>query len=453
MSAQHTVLVVDDEAGIRRSLSAILSDEGYRPLTAADGSECLEILEREPVHLVLLDIWMEGKDGIQVLTEIKQTYPAIPVIMMSGHGTIETAVSALKIGAYDYLEKPLSLDRVTLTCCHALKESQLARENARLKDQARSRWYMVGDSEPMQVLRAQIVRIAASCARTLITGANGSGKELVARALHHNSPRADQPFVEINCAALPEHLIESELFGYQKGAFSGADSAKPGMFEQAHHGTLFLDEVGDMSLSTQARVLRVLQEGRFQRLGDTRPREVDVWIIAATNRDLKAAIAEGQFREDLFFRLNVIPVSVPPLSDRREDIPALIRHFAAKAVREQGLPVKSFSPELIETLTQFPWPGNVRELKNIVERLMIMSPGTEIGLSDLPDEFATTPRATPQYQDIPLREARELFEADHIRRALHACGGNISKASERLGMERSNLSKKIRQLGIEPGQP
>jgi two-component system nitrogen regulation response regulator NtrX len=445
--------VVDDEAGIRRSLSAILSDEGYLPLTACNGEECLTTMSAGGIDLVLLDIWMEGQDGIEVLKEIKARYPKVPVVMMSGHGTIETAVSTLKLGAYDYLEKPLSLDRVTVTIEHALTESKLSRENMALKRKVGARWQMVGDTPRMQQLKSQIVRIAASCARTLITGENGSGKELIARALHENSPRAGQRFVEINCAALPEHLIESELFGFQKGAFSGADRDKPGMFELADHGTLFLDEVGDMSLPTQARVLRVLQEGRFQRLGDTAPREVDVWVISATNRNLTQAIADGTFREDLFFRLNVIPIQAPALNERREDIPALVKHFADRAVAEQGLTAKKFAPEVMEVLTKAPWPGNVRELKNIVERLIIMSLGNQIGIEDLPDEMSATRRSTPnEFQGMPLREARELFEVDHIKRALAACGGNISRAADRLGVERSNLSKKIRQLGIGPGQ-
>jgi two-component system nitrogen regulation response regulator NtrX len=448
VNPRPTVLVIDDEAGIRRSLSGILGDEGYRVLDAADGESGLKALSRDDVHLVLLDIWMEGLDGIETLKAIKAAHPDLPVVMMSGHGTIETAVQALKLGAYDYLEKPLSLDRVTLTAAHALNESTLHRENRRLKAQVSRRFEMVGDSEPMQRLRSEIDRVARACARALISGENGAGKELVARALHAASPRRERPFVEINCAALPEHLIESELFGYDKGAFTGAVRPKPGMFELADTGTLFLDEVGDMSLSTQARVLRVLQEGRFLRLGGTEPKTVDVWVIAATNRELKAEVAAGRFREDLYYRLAVVPIEVPPLRQRAEDVPALIAHFAGAAAREQGLPPKTFAPEAIRALTAAPWRGNVRELKNTVERLIIMSPGAEIGPGDLPDELAAAgPGAeSPEYEGMALREARDAFEAAQ-------CGGNISKAADRMHVERSNLSKKIRQLGIDPQHP
>jgi two-component system nitrogen regulation response regulator NtrX len=455
VSPRPTVLVIDDEAGIRRSLSGILGDEGYRVVEAPDGESGLKALARDDVHLVLLDIWMEGLDGIETLKAIKASHPDLPVVMMSGHGTIETAVSALKLGAYDYLEKPLSLDRVTLTAEHALNESTLHRENRRLKAQVSRTFEMVGDSEPMGRLRSEIDRVARACARALITGENGVGKELVARALHAASPRRDRPFVEINCAALPEHLIESELFGYEKGAFTGATKSKPGMFELADTGTLFLDEVGDMSLSTQARVLRVLQEGRFQRLGGTEPKAVDVWVIAATNRDLKEEVATGRFREDLYYRLAVVPLEVPPLRRRAGDIPALIAHFAQAAARDQGLAPKTFAPEVVQALTVAPWRGNVRELKNTVERLIIMSPGAEIGPGDLPDELAAARSGTvpPVYEGMALRDARDAFEADHIRRVLSECGGNISKAADRLHVERSNLSKKIRQLGIDPQHP
>jgi two-component system nitrogen regulation response regulator NtrX len=446
-----TVLVIDDEAGIRRSLTGILTDEGYQVVDAADGAAGLKALEGADVRLVLLDIWMEGLDGIATLKALKAAHPEVPVVMMSGHGTIETAVSAIKLGAFDYLEKPLSLDRVTLTVAHALKHSELHHENRRLKAQVREHWRMVGDSAAMRRLSAEIDRVAPACARALITGENGSGKELVARALHERSPRRERPFVEINCAALPEHLIESELFGYEKGAFTGAEQSKPGMFELADTGTLFLDEVGDMALPTQARVLRVLQEGRFLRLGGTETKAVDVWVIAATNRDLTAEVAAGRFREDLYYRLAVVPLRVPPLRERPEDVPALIEHFAESVVREQRLAPKTFRPEVIDLLKKAPWRGNVRELKNTVERLMIMSPGNEIGLDDLPDELSAAPRSVPppELDGVSLREARDAFEASHIRGVLKRCGGNISKAAEHLHVERSNLSKKIRQLGID----
>ena len=449
-----TVLIIDDEAGIRRSLTAILTDEGYRVLAAPDGESGLKTLTTEEIHLVLLDIWMDGMDGIAVLKEIRATHPHLPVIMMSGHGTIDTAVSAIKLGAYDYLEKPLSLDRVTLTVSHAVNEVNLSLENTQLKAQIQKKWEMVGASPALNRLSGEIERVAASCARTLISGPNGAGKELVARALHQGSARRDLPFIEINCAALPEHLIESELFGYEKGAFTGAEKSKPGMFELADTGTLFLDEVGDMTLATQARVLRALQEGTFQRLGGVEKRQVDVWVIAATNRDLKAEIAAGRFREDLYYRLAVIPIKVPPLSSRREDIPRLIEHFVDMAVEESALQKKKFAPEVLDILKKYPWPGNVRELKNAVERLMIMSPGSQIGVGDLPEEFSAGKREAVQHgrmDNLPLKEARDSFEADYIRQVLSACSGNISRAAEQLGVERSNLSKKIRQLGIPPG--
>ncbi|MDH4229356.1 MAG: sigma-54 dependent transcriptional regulator [Nitrospirota bacterium] len=482
MNAPVTVLVIDDEAGIRRSLSGILADEGYRVLTAASGREGIDMVTRDGADLVLLDIWMEGMDGIAVLGHLRKELPHLPVIMMSGHGTIETAVSAIRMGAFDYLEKPLSLDRVTLTVSHALSQARLTAENARLKAQIHDRWRMLGDSAPLNHLRQDIQRVAGTCARVLISGENGAGKELVARALHEGSPRHDKPFIEINCAALPEHLIESELFGYEKGAFTGADTPKPGMFELAHGGTLFLDEVGDMSLATQARVLRVLQEGKIQRLGGVAPRDVDVWVIAATHRDLKAAIAGGQFREDLFYRLNVVPLRVPALRERPGDIPLLAAHFAERASAEQGLTLKRFSPRVMDILGALPWPGNVRELKNIVERLLIMSRGDAVEVADLPAEllnglpsgqvaglpsgqvaglpsgqvagsaagvsFAGIGGAAVVSPSLPLRDAREKFEAEYIRRVLESCGGNISRAAEQLKVERSNLSKKIRQLGI-----
>jgi two-component system nitrogen regulation response regulator NtrX len=355
-----TILIVDDEQAILQALSAILRDEGYRVTTTADGGAAVKEVAKDPPSAVLLDIWMPEQDGLETLRQIRETAPQVPVIMMSGHGTIETAIKAIKLGAYDYIEKPLSLDKVLLLVKHALETKRLSDENRRLKATITRQLALIGDSPSMARLKAQIASAAASHSRVLISGENGTGKEVVARLIHANSPRAGAAFVDVNCAAIPETLIESELFGHERGAFTGATAMKRGKFEEADGGTLFLDEVGDMSLPTQAKVLRALQEQRFTRVGGSRTLEVDVRVISASNKDLAAAIARGTFREDLFYRLNVIPLTVPPLRERREDIPALVAHFLREIAADQGLAPKSLHSEALDALTRYRWPGNVR---------------------------------------------------------------------------------------------
>ena len=374
----ETILIVDDEPGILKALSGVLQDEGYEVATAKNGETALKRIKEESPSLVLLDIWMEGLDGLETLKRIKDLSPELVVIMMSGHASIETAVKATKLGAYDYIEKPLSLEKITLLVRHAIHEQQLKTENLSLKQSIERRFTLVGESPSIQNLRKLIKTASASNSRIFISGENGTGKELVARAIHLQSPRRNRPFIEINCAAIPDPLIESELFGYEKGAFTGADTAKQGRFEQAHGATLFLDEIGDMSLATQAKVLRVLQEQRFLRVGGSKTIEVDVRVIAASNKNLLEEIKNGNFREDLYYRLNVIPLHIPPLRERKEDIPLLVNYSLNSLSAEQGLRPKEITPEANNLLMQYDWPGNVRELKNLVERFMIMVPHTKI---------------------------------------------------------------------------
>ena len=452
------ILIVDDETSILTSLSGVLKDEGYQVTTAPNGTEALKLIKEDPPSLVLLDIWMQGLDGIETLTRIKKDHPALPVVMMSGHGSIETAVRATKLGAYDYIEKPLSLDKVTRLVHHALYQQQLEAENLNLKQTIERRFVMVGESPAIRRLREMIKTAGASNSRVLISGENGTGKELVARAIHFHSSRSVQPFVEINCAAIPDPLIESELFGHEKGAFTGATAMKQGRFELANGATLFLDEIGDMSLSTQARVLRVLQEQRFNRVGGTRTIEVDVRVIAASNKNLQDEIKKGAFREDLFYRLNVIPLPVPPLRERKEDIPLLVRHFLQEMSAEQGSKLKSMSEEAIRFLMRYDWPGNVRELKNLVERLVIMSPEARITEDDVANSLADQlpVDAANRADDSghrPLREARAEFERQFILRRLRENDWNISKTADDLKIERTHLHRKIKLLGIQEGGP
>lgn len=442
------VLVVDDEEGIRETLSGILEDEGYGVTAAASGEDALKIMQEQTPDLVILDVWLPGIDGIQTLKEMKAMRKEIPVIMISGHGSIEMAVKATRMGAYDFLEKPLSLERVLLSSKRALERSALERENRDLRENLTSKWRFVGESPPVKALRAQIEMAAQSNSRVLITGESGSGKELVARLLHSMGSRAEKPFVEVNCAAMPHELIESELFGHEKGSFTGALEKKKGKFELADKGTLFLDEIGDMSLQTQAKVLRVIETQEFQRVGGSANIRVDVRIIAATNKNLSEEVKKGAFRDDLFFRLNVIPIAVPPLRERKEDIPLLVEHFIQSLAVEYGQPPKKMTPDALRSLQEYSWPGNIRELKNLIERLVIMTPSTVISARDF--FLAGRHEGSDYFSYRNLKEAREAFEKDFITRKLEENGWNISKTAEILDIERSNLHRKIKAYNIQP---
>jgi two-component system, NtrC family, nitrogen regulation response regulator NtrX len=452
-----TILIVDDEEGIRTSLAGILEDEGYRTICAADGMEALSLCGHDLPGLVLLDIWMPKIDGIETLKRLKELHPSLNVVMMSGHGTIETAVKSTKLGAYDFIEKPFSLEKVVVTVENALAMTRLREENASLRGLVLQSHEMIGASAAMEQLREQIVLVAPTNASVLITGENGTGKELVARSVHFHSQRRDKPFIEINCAAIPEELIESELFGHERGAFTGAVAQKKGKFDLADGGTLFLDEIGDMSLKTQAKVLRILQEKKFERVGGTRTLEVDVRIVAATNKLLEEEIKHGAFREDLYYRLNVVPFKVPSLRERRDDIPLLIGYFLEAFCRREGRELKRIVPEAVEALQRYDWPGNVRELKNIVERLVIMTPGGTITTNNLPDYLATEAagreagggKLDSVLELSSLREAREEFEREFIIQKLEENDWNVSRTAEAIELERSNLHRKIKSYGID----
>ena len=455
-----SILVVDDEEAIRTSLRSILEDEGYDVSVAANGVEALKIYGIDPPDLMILDIWMPEMDGLETLRRVKEFVPMTQVMMISGHGSIETAVKAIKLGAYDYIEKPLSLENVTLRVKHALEQFRLAQENRSLRTKVQQKFELVGQSPAMQRLRELIETAGPTNSRVLIGGENGTGKELVARAIHMHSTRSDHPFVAVNCAAIPETLIESELFGHEKGSFTGATSMKRGQFEQADGGTLFLDEIGDMSLNTQAKVLRALQEQQFTRVGGTKLMKVDVRVLAASNKDLEKEIGKGQFREDLYYRLNVVPIVVPPLRERREDIPALVQHFMKMHVEEQGLRMKEVSSEAMTVFQHYEWPGNIRELRNLIERLMIMVPGFVIDASQAALSLqgrtagvaptgnqAANPLLTKFYDS--LRDARNAFEKEYISRKLREHHWNISRTAEDLKIERSHLHRKIKLLDVE----
>lgn len=445
--SEPVVLVVDDEEGIRESLSGIFEDEGYDVVTAESGEEAIRIIKEQSPDLALLDVWLSGMDGIQTLQEIKSIKEDLPVIMISGHGNIELAVKATRIGAYDFLEKPLSLERVLLASKRALERRALEMENRVLKDDLTRKWRLIGESSKMKNLREQIDMAAQSNSRVLILGESGSGKEVVARLLHERSPRAEKPFVEVNCAAIPQELIESELFGHEKGSFTGAFEKKKGKFELADKGTLFLDEVGDMSLQTQAKVLRVIETQEFQRVGGNRNIKVDVRIIAATNKDLKEEVKKGNFREDLYFRLNVIPLSAPPLRERKEDIPDLVEYFLESLAVEYGQHPKKIMPEAMKSLQAYDWPGNIRELKNVIERLVIMTPSNAITSKNL---FIKSEHERSDYFTYRiLKDARDAFERDFIAKKLEENNWNISKTAEILDIERSNLHRKIKAYDIK----
>jgi len=454
----ESILVVDDEPAILNSLTKILEDEGYQVQVAKSGGETLKLISTDLPDLVLLDIWMPEMDGLETLKRIREVSPRLQVMMMSGHGSIETAVKAIKLGAYDYIEKPLSLENVTLRVRHALDQHRLEEENLTLRTQVERRFELVGQSPAMQRLRQLVATAGPTTGRVLISGDNGTGKELVARAIHMQSPRRDRPFVAVNCAAIPETLIESELFGHERGAFSGATQMKRGQFEQANGGTLFLDEIGDMSLNTQSKVLRALQEQQFHRVGGTKLLKVDVRVIAASNKNLAKEIEKGAFRDDLFYRLNVLPIEVPPLRERTEDIPLLVRHFLRLHAAEQGLKAKEVTPAALEALQAYDWPGNIRELRNLVERLMIMVSGPAIEASDVmqflesrPGSQAPAPAqpsvATKAYAS--LRDARNAFEREYIARKLRENNWNVSRTADNLKIERSHLHRKIKMLSIE----
>jgi two-component system nitrogen regulation response regulator NtrX len=455
---KEAILVVDDEAGVRASLAGILLDEGYAVHAVETGEAALAALAARRFDLVLLDVWLPGKDGLEVLSRVREADAELPVVVISGHGTIETAVKAVRLGAQDFVEKPLSLEKTLLAVRNALRRGRLESEVRALKQRLDERYVMVGESPALRRLRAEIEQAAPSNGRALIFGENGTGKELVARAIHAGSLRASGSFVEVNCAAIPEELIESELFGHVKGAFTGALAARKGKFELADGGTLFLDEIGDMSLKTQAKVLRALQEQRIEPVGGAGSVEVDVRVIAATNKNLEEEIQRGRFRDDLYFRLNVIPFHVPPLRDRREDIPLLARHFIHLLSAEHGRRPRALAPEALAALSQLPWPGNVRELRNIIERLVIMTPGDTIERRHLPASLLETlPEEGPSTADGAgdggtLLEAREAFERRYILEKYRECGGNMSRTAEALGVERSNLYRKMKAHGLLPAR-
>ena len=445
-----TICIVDDEPSILNTLSGILEDERYQVTIAKTGGEALKVIQMEVPDVVLLDIWMPELDGLEVLKRVREQFPHIMVIMMSGHGSVETAVKATKLGAYDYLEKPLDLEKVTILVRNALHQRKLEEENINLRVKVQRHSKLVGASSVMETLRQQIAAAAPTHSRVLISGENGTGKELVARAIHLQSPRHNRPFIEVNCAAIPETLIETELFGHERGAFTGAVSQKRGKFDFADGGTLFLDEIGDMSLATQAKVLRVLEEQQFTRVGGGKLITVNVRVIAASNKDFSQEIEKGNFRDDLFYRLNVLPIEVPPLRARREDIPALTRHFLKIHAEEQGVKLKEITPEALDALARHEWPGNIRELRNQVERLMIMVPKTTIEVGDvlpfMPRGFS---RINPLDAYDSLRDARHAFEREYITIRLRENGGNVSKTADDLKIERSHLHRRIKDLNVE----
>ncbi len=453
MSATPKVLVVDDERNVRATLKGVLEDEGYSVKTVSSGEEAIKVATRISPDVILLDIWLPGIDGLEVLEQLGEEGNDAVVVMISGHGSVETAVRATKLGAFDFIEKPLSLDRVLLVVANGIKQKALQDENRRLRAEVNERWEMVGESDSIAALRQQIRRAAPTNGRVLIFGENGTGKELVARRIHALSRRASEPFVEVNCAAIPDELIESELFGHVEGAFTGAVSDKSGKFDLADGGTLFLDEIGDMSMRTQSKVLRALQEQTFQPVGSTEDHTVDVRILAATNKDLQEEIAAGRFREDLYYRINVVPFHVPPLRERRDDVPLLAEYFLGEAAAEYGVAPKTLTEEAIARLTVYHWPGNVRQLKNVCERLMIMVSGDTIHEADLGPALELIGPADERDPgaDLALREARDLFERRFILTKLREHGGNVKRTAAALDIERSHLYRKMKSYGIEPG--
>ncbi len=445
------VLIVDDEESVRSSLEKLLSFEKFKTFTAPDGQKALDIVGGERIDIVLLDIKMPGMDGLEVLQKIKETHSNLPVVIISGHGTIATAVEATKLGAFDFIEKPIDMERLLLTVRNGIRQGELARQNVQLRERAGVKTRIIGEHPEILAIMKTIERVAPTNARVLIMGENGTGKELVARRLHEVSLRAHEPFVEINCAAIPEDLIESALFGHEKGAFTGAISQKIGKFEIADGGTLFLDEVGDMSLSAQAKVLRVLQESTFERVGGTETKKVDVRVIAASNKDLLSEAAKGTFREDLYYRLNVVPIKIPPLRERKSDIKLLAEYFFEEVSNELGNPPKKLSPGALDVLMDYSWPGNVRELMNLIERLCILTPGDVIRREDLPpleltreEDLLKDPFGLKTYQDF-----KDFTEKEFLIKKLRENNGNVSRTARQLKMQRSNLYKKLEKYGID----
>jgi len=449
---KETILVVDDEESICQSLKAILSDEGYQVLVAGSGEEAVKIVEEEMPQLVLLDIWLPGMDGLETLKAIKKINPEMLVIIMSGHGTIETAVRATKLGAFDFIEKPLSLDKIIILVNNAINLIHLNEENVLLKQKVSHQYELTGQSALITELKEMISIVAPTNAWILIMGENGTGKELVARSIHHLSLRSHKDIVEVNCAAIPEELIESELFGHEKGAFTGATEKKRGKFDLAHEGTIFLDEVADMSLKAQAKILRILQEKKFERVGGNKLIDLDVRVLAATNKDLEEEMKEGRFRQDLYYRLHVIPLVVPPLRERKEDIKPLAERFLLDFTIREGLEPKKLTDDALALLMKHDWPGNVRELKNIIERLIILTPSDEITAKDIPllniKEERDMISGSESVIIDSLKDAKMDFEKQFIIKKLEENEGNVSKTAEAIGLERSHLHKKLKSFKV-----
>ncbi len=445
-----SVLIVDDERGIRETLRGVLSDESFAVETVASGEECLEITRKQHFSCILLDIWLgDGIDGLETLARLKEDGVDAAVVMISGHGNIETAVKSTKLGAFDFIEKPLSLERTIITVKNAVRQRQLQRVNEQLQSDLADEYIMVGESVAMRALRKQIAIVAPSDGRVLISGESGTGKELVARAIHAQSKRRNAPFVEINSAAIPEELVESELFGHAKGAFSGAIRSKKGKFEIADGATLFLDEIGDMSPRVQAKMLRVLEEQRFEPVGSNTPISVDVRVVSATNKPLESLIENGNFRSDLFYRLNVIPFQIPPLRERTEDIPILIEHFNQKFSSDYGKRPKQFAADAMESLQANDWLGNIRELKNTVERIVIMSSKQTITADELPTMETSIERPSMSFRFPNFKDATDAYQREFIQHKLAEHDGNVAKAAEEMGVDRSHLYRRMRNLGIK----
>lgn len=444
----NSILIVDDERGIRETLRGVLEDEGFETEAVASGEDCLKSVEAKNFGCILLDVWLPAIDGLETLKRLRENGNDAAVVMISGHGNIETAVNATKLGAFDFIEKPLSLEKTVLTVKNAIKQRELERVNANLAEQLNQEYEMVGESIAMRALRKQIAVVAPTDGRVLISGESGTGKELVARAIHAQSKRRNAPFVEINSAAIPEDLVESELFGHTKGAFSGANSAKKGKFELADGATLFLDEIGDMSPRVQAKILRVLEEQRFEPIGGSTPVKVDVRVISATNKPLADLIENGNFRADLFYRLNVIPFQVPPLRERLEDVPQLVEHFNRKFSLGYGKKPKIFANEAIEALQNYAWLGNVRELRNTIERVVIMIAKQKVTAADLPDFNSTDEPPAASFRFPSFKDATDAYQREFILHKLAEADGNVSKAAEMMGVDRSHLYRRMKNLGI-----